>query len=293
MSLIKAVLARLRGKAAAGSNVFVFPDDVFLVSFPRSGNTWTRFLLGNLIHPDAPMTFASIEQKVPDIYINSQESMLRVPRPRILKSHEPFDPRYRRVIYIVRDPRDVAVSSYHYKIKRRVINESYGLDRFVPRFITGEFNGTAGSWGENVVSWLAARRNTPQFLLLRYEDMLRDPIAELRKVVCFLELSAGREVLARAVELSSVERMQNLEREQGQTWKRTRNDVQSKPFVRSAKAGSWCSELSAASVAVIEQAWGSLMGVLGYELAGSKATRLTNTTDSFADPSVSEFVRMP
>jgi len=43
----------------------VFPDDLFVVSYPRSGNTWTRFLLGNLIYQDEPITFANVERRLP------------------------------------------------------------------------------------------------------------------------------------------------------------------------------------------------------------------------------------
>src|SRR5437868_14217489 len=103
----------LLGRQNAGRNLTVLPDDIFLVSYPRSGNTWTRFLIGNLIHQDEPVTFANIESRIPEIYFNPDHRMRRLPRPRILKSHECFQPHYRQIIYIVRDPRDVAVSFYH------------------------------------------------------------------------------------------------------------------------------------------------------------------------------------
>jgi hypothetical protein len=82
----------LAGRQFAGPNVTVFPDDVFLVSYPRSGNTWTRFLIGNLIDQDEPVTFAYIESRIPEIYFNPDHRMRRLPRPRILKSHECFQP---------------------------------------------------------------------------------------------------------------------------------------------------------------------------------------------------------
>src|SRR5437868_9727768 len=107
----------LTGRLPAGRNLKVLTDDVFVVSYPRSGNTWTRFLIANLISPEDPATFANIEQKLPDIYRHSQRQLLQSPRPRMLKSHEAFDSRYKKVIYIVRDPRDVSVSGYHYRIK--------------------------------------------------------------------------------------------------------------------------------------------------------------------------------
>src|SRR5437870_7388500 len=111
----------LMGQVPAGRRLTVFPDDVFLVSYPRSGNTWTRFLIGNLLDQEDPITFANIESRIPEIYFFPDKVLRRLPRRRILKSHEYFDHRYKRVVYIVRDPRDVATSMYHYSIKRRNI----------------------------------------------------------------------------------------------------------------------------------------------------------------------------
>src|SRR5437660_7753546 len=93
-----------------GRNLDVFDDDVFVVSYPRSGNTWTRFLIANLLHPEEPATFLNIGRLVPDAEVQSSRYMRGIPSPRVIKSHTYFDPRYPRVIYIVRDPRDVAPS---------------------------------------------------------------------------------------------------------------------------------------------------------------------------------------
>jgi hypothetical protein len=97
-------------------DITIFPDDVFLTSYPRSGNTWTRFLVGNLAHTEEAVTFLNVERLVPDMNKHGDYYLRHLPRPRILKSHEVFDPRYKRVIYIVRDPRDVAVSNYHWEM---------------------------------------------------------------------------------------------------------------------------------------------------------------------------------
>src|SRR5437762_8950223 len=94
----------LMGQVPAGRRLTVFPDDVFLVSYPRSGNTWTRFLIGNLLHPDQAVSFANVEAIIPEIYFNSDRSLRSHARPRLLKSHECFQPLYKRVIYITRDP---------------------------------------------------------------------------------------------------------------------------------------------------------------------------------------------
>jgi hypothetical protein len=58
----------LTGRQDAGRGLTVFPDDVVLASYPRSGNNWTRYLIGNLIYPEDPVTFANLARRVPEIY---------------------------------------------------------------------------------------------------------------------------------------------------------------------------------------------------------------------------------
>jgi hypothetical protein len=245
---------------------------VFLTSYPRSGNTWTRFLLGNLLHQKGPVTFSNIETTIPEIYFNPDRIMRALPRPRMLKSHESFEPQYPRVIYLVRDPRDVAVSFYHHNVKARNIPDDYPMASFVPRFIAAEFDHAFGSWRDNVLSWTVLRGSSPEFLMIRYEDLKRDTIATLGNVVAFLERCAFRNIdasvgaLQRAVELSSPERMRALEKQEAANWVLTKHTRADKPFVRSAVSGGWKSQLAPESVALIESAWGDLMQSLGYEL---------------------------
>jgi len=263
------------GRIPAGRGLTVFPDDVFLVSYPKSGNTWTRFLIGNLVYPDRPVTFLNIESLIPEISLNPDHLLRHFPRPRILKSHECFDPRYPRVVYIVRDPRDVAVSHYHYNMKRRNIPEGYPLDDYIPRFMVSEFNPRIGSWGDHVMSWLCLRENRSDFLLLYYEDMLQNTQRELTRIASFLKEAAVLETdpaperIARAVEQSSTDRMRRLEKTQGDQWKMTKGSRQDKPLVRAATASGWKSALSANSVSKIEEAWGPVMLRLGYSLSTS------------------------
>ncbi|MGB8061948.1 MAG: sulfotransferase domain-containing protein [Candidatus Sulfotelmatobacter sp.] len=262
----------LTGRQIAGRGVTVFPDDVFLVSYPRSGNTWTRFLVGNLLWQKDPVTFANIESRIPEIYFNPDRFMRALQRPRLLKSHECFQPHYPRVIYIVRDPRDVAISFYHHNVKARNIPEDYPMASFVPRFIAGEFDRLFGSWRDNVFSWTALRQGTPGFLMLRYEDMKRDPATVLAGVAAFLErcsfykIDASPEALQRTIALSSPERMRALEKQEAGQWVLTKGTRSDKPFVRSAISGGWKSQLALESVAAIESAWGDVMQRLGYEL---------------------------
>jgi hypothetical protein len=259
----------LLGRKPAGRNLTVFPDDVFIVSYPRSGNTWVRFLIGNLVHPGQPITFANVESRIPEIYLFPDRVLRSLPRPRILKSHECFDPRYKKIIYIVRDPRDVAVSYYHYAVKRKAIEESYPIADFVPRFLAAEFDvrwNWAASWSDHVMSWVSLRQGQQGFLLLRYEDMIENADHELSKVAEFLKIDASPQRLARAVSLSSADHMRKLEKEQSGQWELTKATRQDKPFVREASKGGWKSVLPPQSVTEIESAWGAVMQPLGYAL---------------------------
>jgi hypothetical protein len=250
------------------------------------------------MNPDEGITFANVERKVPDIYAESKRTFKRAPRPRLIKSHECFDPRYRRVIYIVRDPRDVALSAYHYDRKGRNIPDGFPIEEYITtRFMkTDEYFGswgehagswlvnsnnilqmsrlkdgvlgTMGSWGENVMSWVGARGHDREFLLVRYEDLLEDTPREMTRISKFLGLvHISAEQIDKAVELSSAENMRKLEAAQNNQWVTTKQSRKDIPFVRSAKSGQWQQSLPSVSVVEIESAWGPVMKLLGYPLS--------------------------
>src|SRR5215467_9806005 len=202
---------RALGLIPPGKSLHVFPDDVFLVSYPKSGNTWARFLLANLMFPNTAVTFANIHLLVPGPQATPRKYFERMPRPRLIKSHECFDPAYPRVIYIVRDPRDVAVSQYHFHRKCRLIADDCPMEDYLPRFLAGEVC-RHGSWGENVASWLATRRPGHRFLLLRYEDMVSSTATELSRIAGFLGIPATPSLISQTVERSSADRMRKLEK---------------------------------------------------------------------------------
>ncbi len=264
-----------------GRNLVVFPDDVFILSFPKSGNTWTRFLIANLAYPETRADFSNINQLTPDPESLSKRELARMPRPRIIKSHQYFHPSYKRVIYVVRDPRDVALSQFHFHRKRKLIEDDYPMEKFVARFVAGQ-TGPYGSWGDNVASWLSTRQNRPGFLLLRYEDMLDDAARELAKVAAFLEIPPDPERIANAVKRSSADEMRKMEKSQAHLWSSTKETRQDVPFVRSAKAGGWRESMPEAAVAELEAAWGHLMTYLGYELQFPE--RSTNFDSRFVEP---------
>lgn len=247
----------------AGRALTIFPDDIFIVSYLRSGNTWTRFLIGNLLFRKEPVNFSNIEYKIPDIYQNHDYKLLRIPRRRCLKSHEYFDSRYKTVIYIVRNPKDVLISYYYYSLKVGTIREDFSIEQFTTLFTTNGLD-SFGSWGENVGSWLGAREADQNFLLIKYEDLLDAPERELRKISEHLQIECDDSTISYALRLSSFEQMQKLEKLQAHLWKPLKNTRADIAFVRKGKQKGWQEKLSETQAKRIDEVWGTLMMKLGY-----------------------------
>ena len=132
----------------------------------------------------------NINQLVPDIY-NGKAGRDKVgpdlasfERPRIMKSHASYENRYPRVVYLIRDGRDVAVSYYNYYQTIKGYGDSF--DTFLKQFLQGKDIGF-GSWQDHVRSWLS-REHTIPFLILKYEQLHENPNETLGRLAAFLHL---------------------------------------------------------------------------------------------------------
>jgi hypothetical protein len=221
-----------------------------------------RFLIANLLHPDQAIDFGNLHRWIVDPDVTVKRDIDRAPRPRIIKSHGSFDPRYRRVIYLVRDPRAVVLSQYSHLRELRAIDSQTSIEEFGEKFVTGDLNRLVGSWGENVGSWLATRSRHPGFLLLRYEEMLANTAHELLKVADFLGFRATPEIIAQAIARSSADKMWEGRKKQGESY-----------LPVQPSTSRWRNELPKALAARIERAWGDMMACLGYALSAEDAGR--------------------
>jgi len=237
----------------------VFPDDVFLVSYPRSGNTWLSFLIGNYL-TDNQCNFENLYQIVPDIYYNP-EQIQQLQRPRIIKSHESFTSKYKKVVYIVRDGRDVAVSYYFYAIKFGYVNKETKFEDFLLSF-NNETMGDFVSWSSHVSSWMNNARK--EILLIRYEDMKANPAYELSRFLKFADIPVEQDRLDKAVESSDFANMQSLEKRQSESFERFKDSDPTIQFVREGQVGTWRNFFTDQQLADFIDYHGSVLEHLNY-----------------------------
>jgi Sulfotransferase domain len=117
---------------------------------------------------------------------------------RLIKTHEPYQVVYKRAIYLVRDVRDVALSFRKLRYAEGFDDESFA--DFLIRFVKGDIGGF-GSWQAHVDSWLVAASNLgPDMLVVRYEEIIDDPVAKLGDMARFLGVPADNMRLRKIVE---------------------------------------------------------------------------------------------
>jgi hypothetical protein len=237
-------------------------DDLYLVEFPKSGVTWLCFLMANtnlLLSGDETrqVTFFNLHGFIPEINVSPHlaDPMTALPGFRIIKSHAPSNFEYPRVIYLVRDPRDVMVSFHAFLDQTGWFRGS--LDEVIDH---PEFG--IGAWTAHVSGWLDNVPSGRSFALLRYEDMLADPGKELRALYRLIGFDLADAMVDRAVERSSIDRMRALEAEAN-----SRHPANARmEFVRKGATGQGRNGLPAASRRRIETVAAPLLERLGYPL---------------------------
>lgn len=257
-------------------NLKIRPDDIFVATFPRCGTTWTQelvWLIQNdldyetaksvdlvnrwaFLEYDAFIDSATIAQyreenknnstilQTYDKYVKSRVSQVdEAPSPRFIKTHlalsllPPNLVAEAKVVYVVRDPRDVAVSFYHHN--RLIRNHNFvgdfktywDLFRKDLIMFTPYFPHLKEAW---------AKRNHPNMLFLSYEDMVKDLPAAIRKVAKFLNKKLNDEqieVLAKHLKFDNFKNNMSVNYERyGEMGILNKGE---QPFIRKGKSGGW------------------------------------------------------
>ncbi len=181
--------------------------DTFLVSYPRSGNTWMRFLIANAVSRGMDVSHDDLNDYVPDIHGNANR-VNRMRDPRIIKTHGVSFECYPRWIYMVRDGRDALTSFYYYTMLRKKFRGSFSEFLLSRRaWIFGNW-----SWAGHVRQAMEAQDRSPdRCLLIKYEDVLLDPGSELQRALEFIGIEAEVETINMAVERSDFQNLQKAE----------------------------------------------------------------------------------
>lgn len=210
------------------------PDDVWLVSFPKAGNTWMNFLLANLMvkhcGKDIDVNFKTIYSVVPDIHYNKKEILDDLgfaPFPRIIKSHSAYLPDYKRVVYIIRDPRDVMVSYYHY-LMNKIDGPKF---KNFSQFIKSKNYGIPAMLN-HIKSWL-----NKWDIIIKYEDLKKAPLNQMRNILSYLGVNTNDDNINFAVEKSSFENMRLMEKRDGMV--KSHRFKKEFAFMRKGQVGGW------------------------------------------------------
>jgi Sulfotransferase domain len=268
---VRPLVRIVRGRYYYDWNVFphVRSDDLYVVSYPRSGNTWVRCLLTSLVH-DRPVTPELLQRTVPDVY------RVRMAGPvgrrssrhaRFFKSHSPYQRLPSKVVYLLRDGRDVLLSYYEYLLRSedtRFPGAPHTYDDPRDFYFAG---APHGRWHEHVLGWLDGLATWPRdrFLVLRYEDMLRDPHAALASIAELAEVPIDRERIERAVALNTTAMLAETERRSGE------GVLNYLGVTRS----TWRDVLSLDDLAPYEQLAGEALERAGYRLYADERDRRT------------------
>lgn len=239
-------------------------EDIFLVSFPKSGNTWLRFLVANAIkvkfNIDRQVNFFSIHDIIPDIQLSrnicSHGPFGRQDIPRIIKSHGAYNPYYHRVILLIRDPRDALISYYYFLMNYDKVSSNSNLSQFIRNPKYG-----AQAWAAHTESWLFTKNSSQNIQLLLYEELLSNPHEQLRKVMDLIGFNLTDLELDKAVLLSSKENMKQSELHHKSTYS---VKTQKTAFVRQGKATAG-KELTAEDRQRVEEVTRSIAEKVGYQ----------------------------
>lgn len=230
--------------------------DVFLGSYPRSGSTWLRFMLLEIL-TGCSSNFNNVNLLLPSIGEHASAVPLLPQGGRLLKTHEAYRREYKKAVYLVRDARDVALSEYAYETGLGRFDKDFGS--FLRVFLEGKVNGY-GSWQHHVNSWLDAdSAGDVELLAVRYEELRGNTEEILTNLFQFIGVEVDSQVIRKAVGNNSLARMKDKEDTSPQM-----PDGMNR-FVRSGSVGGWKGKLTADQLERIETLAGDALLRAGYQ----------------------------
>lgn len=235
--------------------------DIFLASYPRSGSNWVKFLLLESIK-DSSVDFHQSDLLMPYVGSHFDAPPVLPGDRRFIKTHERYRAEYKKAVYLVRDPRAVAVSEYRQHHDLQKYTEPF--DQFIADFLDGRVNGF-GPWMAHVHSWLEADPAT--VLVVKFEDLRTNAYKTVLTILHFLDVEPIPEAVERALNNNTIERAREKEDQarldvrRGSLFKKLKGDSR---FINDGTVQGWKDVLEKDQIRAIEQHSGELLDRLGY-----------------------------
>jgi len=261
-------------------------NDVCVVSYPCSGRTWLRLMLGYVLKSSANMTvknfwdlhllpFTKGGENLPRIILSHDDNVF-IKTPAELSSDRSH---YigRKVIFLARDPRDLIISWYFDQLKRGDLSGVATFKTFggsLEEFIDIE-RGSLATIFAFYNSWMGDHQDASDFLLMRYEDLHRQPEYELRRCLSFCGYGdVSDEVIAEAVKYAAFDNVRSIEENNTLGWDDFRPgdkaDKQSYK-TRHGKIGDHMNQLAPEKCQMLDHAVKTQLDPkFGYDVAGGR-----------------------
>lgn len=220
--------------------------DIFIAGYPKSGNNWMQHIVAGLAY-GLDSIQGDVLQMVPDVHcVNTYQRQGPV---MFFKTHFLPKPEYKRVIYLVRDGRDVMVSYYHYLSV--TVPDPRNFLRMVRR---GEHLFPC-KWNVHVSEWMSNPHGA-EMMICRYEDLKKNPIPEMKRLCAFAGIERDEEYLREVVQRTSFGELRKKEiatRPVKSIWPKD------KFFFRRGEVGAYADEMPwLARKAFAREAWPAL-----------------------------------
>jgi Sulfotransferase domain len=251
------------------------PQDIFQASYPRSGSTWLRFMLFQILRGEEA-GFSKIDKCIPEIESHRGVPPLLPGGGRLIKTHEQYRKDYARAVFLVRDVRDVFLSIYARATGAGLTDlvSKGDFDSFLMAFLTGKAV-QQGTWQAHTRSWLdSPPAKNGNLLVVRYEDLRRNPEPVLGNLLEFLGVTPDFRVIRKAIEDNSLQQMRAKEdkalkagEESALLGCHKNAEGEDGRFVRKGKVGGWRSQLTDAQIQIFNKYAGDMLATLGYDSA--------------------------
>lgn len=228
------------------------PDDIFIVTFPKSGTNWTRQIV-RLVLNNGGDDGRGLEDPgiIPWLTAMGRHSSFTeaMPSPRAFFAHMSYDTMHggppntspAKYIYVARNPKDALVSMYYHFISGgKYLGFSGQWDDLFEVFMNGRMY--FGSWFDHVLGWWEHKDN-PNILFLKYEDMKKDLPGAVRTIAKFIDVDLKPNVIEKIAEQSTIDSMKASPTTNFSNMPRFAVDIVN-PFVRKGLVGGWKSHFT-------------------------------------------------